>query len=285
MARMNRRGQTLLVGAISLAVLFVTLALVLNTAIYGSSLASQATGDVRGGTTIAIQHGVESDVEYFVADAVDSSTGYSTQRTQVAAAVDDVSDDYQRFYARSDRIVEVRVSGPVEGTLVERQTDGQFTSLGDVQDANIRAFTIDVQSLSGSSPLFTMEFENQTSVWTVTLSESPSGSTTVDLVEPDATTESCTVGDSSPRVDVTGGTINGDYCPALDFFERIQGHYDVHFQNEGEIQGTYSLVTNDTSATGDITQQSIYATEVGLSITGLDTNYTTTVQAAPGEPA
>lgn len=280
------RGQTLLVGAIALAVLFVSLALVLNTAIYGSTIASQGSEDVTGGQTIALQSAVERDVGFLIEQAIEERPGsYDTtgddQQEFVEDNVSKLDERYTQYYAENDRIVSIETTSPGDferGGLIEHGT-GTFAET-DVTGTHVRNFRMNVTDVSGT---FTIRFEEGGDFWDVNVSPAASGGVEVQLDPPGPTTRSCTTSETEPWINVTSATLDGDHCNALDFFEQMDGDYDVTFLDRSNIEGSYSLVANGSVTTDASETDVIYAVDVTLNERSTRVDYENTIRVAPGE--
>lgn len=292
MARMIDRGQTLLVGAIALAVLFVSLALVLNTAIYGSTIASQGSEDVTGGQTVAMQSAVERDVASLIERAVERHpNSNSDQETYVENAVDQLEDRYFEYYAENDRLVNVSLNTSVAhgfetGDHV-RQSGSDFSNdAGDanydiVMDDRVRDFRIEVTSPPPSGTPFRMIFDGGSTERRVEIVES-GGDTDVVLLDSSGTELARCTGTT---VDVTGATVDDEHCNALDFFERLDGDYDLEFENAGGIQGTMEFTARN--GHGDVSGMAsdrVYSAGVDVSERSTRVDYDNTIRVAPGEP-
>ena len=183
-----RRGQIVVVAALLVAVVFVGLALVLNSAIYAENLASRDTGDETG-DTLEQRHALEEDLGRTVdrTNAEVATTDGETLEGELRRAVENLSRTRSQAGAQRGASVEVRLSNPTEGTRL-RQTDParNFTSAGgdadwtltdDVPSGGQFTLSIDRSSLFEATldttmalmaeSAFALEFPTDSGTWRV----------------------------------------------------------------------------------------------------------------------
>lgn len=114
MAVTSDRGQMLLIGAIVLAVLFVSLSFVLNGSIQTTSVSAEASDDVSASETHALQDATRRDVAGVLRSAIQARSSVSGQRTHVQENVSQLGQRYRQYYAHQDRIVDVTWVGATD---------------------------------------------------------------------------------------------------------------------------------------------------------------------------
>lgn len=237
------RGQILLVAAFALAVIFVAMALIVNSAIFTENLASR--GETSGSEGAL---SMRADVSASVGDGIEAANrnNNSTEgdlTDAVQASVENISLQTGRQSARSGRVVDVAYESDRPGARIYRADNANFTNaageeayrlvgnVSRVDDANgTRAFVIETSTLSASSNSSAFEIRAQDSdvaggnrnSWRARIWDA--GSDTVHvrtLVNDGGSTavEDCEVTKDSPgtgiTIDITGGTIDGEGCDAL----------------------------------------------------------------------
>jgi len=105
--------------------------------------------------------------------------------------------------------------------------------------------------------------------------------------------------DPNVYIDVTGGTIDGEPCPALQtgasgenfhFGSGAGSSYNTSFVNASNIEGNFSMTVHgsglDLSAIGTeiTTDTALYDVTVEYTYATSDLRYETAVRVAPGEP-
>jgi hypothetical protein len=318
------RGQIILVAAFALAVAFVALALVTNSAIFAENLASR--GETSGAADAArYQYEVRQDIgramEYV--NRYNNSDHATAQSALVMSARNQSGKlaDQRAVHSRVTTVDGVAVSQ--QGTIIRQTTDGSFTNdvgaNGWFLAKNVdqtRAFTITVSDKTslnppGGSP-FTVYVEehdpSSSTSWEMSLGYDSGGDDIVLEVDyPGAGTDTCEL--SNPNgpvtVDVTGARLNGTYCGALEndgatpthYAAGLSTPYNISYQDGGAIDGTYSLVVDNSTlgvtggqqanydgASNTNVAAAVYAAEVDLQYRTESLTYESTIRVAPGEP-
>lgn len=301
------RGQLLLVGAFGLAVLFVVLALALNTAIYSENLATQR-GDVPARDVAAYHHDVRDGTAAVLAAANrNNDTSYTDVEDAVRAGVADWHDLSARQSALGGRATGVEVTGVTLGTHVQQNESARnFTNRSGAADWTLasglggtRKFRMNVSTDSlpdgCSSPgdCFRVNVTDGTDTWRVAVySQDDDDTTVVRVTRPDGTSATCTATGEHVLVDVTAGTVAGQDCPALRFGAGVSDPYEIRFANADEVTGTYSLVVDDdavptdphyAASEGPTQSPAVYAVTVRLVADHPGLQYATEIRVAPGE--
>jgi len=321
------RGQILLVGALALAVSLVVLALILNSGIYAHNLASRVDNSAENAIEFEdeIRAGVGGLVEHTIRAEADDDTA---QTDALDSGIDELESRTARYRAPRSALVNASYEGANEGTLVRQDTDRNFTDRDTnsnwkvVDDAGgLRAFELDVvrnslnESTFGdvsSDSTLEIKIENE-SEWTIFVYNN-SGVTELVTKNASSTTKygPCT-DDTGDRtvIDITGGTVGGEYCRALQFFGPLPGSInasgdpdlDVDYDKAGgsgpdsSANGTYRLVVADESMTAGskyaaygsgkdpYVAAAVYSVDVSLYYRTPELDYVTTITVTPGEPS
>jgi hypothetical protein len=322
------RGQILLVAAFALAVIFVAMALIVNSAIFTENLASR--GETSGSDgALSMRADVATSVGAGVEAANRNDNGSVGELTDaVSASVRNISRQTGRQSARSGRVVDVSYQSATEGARIYQSDGTSFANasgsdeylvaggVSRVTGANgTRAFEIDASSISASdnSSAFTVRVQdtgvitgNQNS-WRARIWRVDSDTIHVRTIKSDGgatSREDCEVTHdsslSSVRIDLTGGTIEGESCDALStgsgaenfhFGAGATDTYDITFANAGNIAGEFSVVVHpggllslpsiDSSVKSDT---ALYDVTVRYTHYTADLRYATDLRVAPGEP-
>lgn len=285
MALTSERGQMLLIGAITIAVLFISLSLVLNGSIHTTTIASEASADTATSETIALQDSLHRDVTTLITAAIrEHPDTYLTQQSAASSNVTALGERYSEYYAQQDRIVSFGSTSVNEGRRIG-QSSGEFTDTSGSPDwevsssTELRRFNIDVSGWGTSADRFTIEVATD---WRIEIYESGSGAV-IDVYDDTSLVGSCSAS-ATPRIGVTNATVDGDPCAALKFLEEFDSSYRVQFKNGDGIEGSYGLISSDTLTSGPNREKIIYSVEVELQERSSRIDYTSIVEIAPGEP-
>lgn len=303
------RGQLIIVTAFALGVLFVALALILNSAIFTENLASR--GETTGGEDIvtyedALERGVGDVLTYENANVTTTTVSHSTLESRLTAATSDIDAILIRRNAITGATSAATLEDKRDGTLIRQNATANFTNNNSAADWTVvssvdrtRAFQMNVTSADSSCTRFSSCFNltvNGSSDWVLSINEPPSGF--VVAVDNGSGTATCgPVNNASVTLDVTGGTFGGGLCPVLNFSEVPDSGYKIEYENADKITGTYSMVVdndsllstnsasyaNATDASPSATP-ALYSVNVSFDYQTADVNYNSTVRVAPGEP-
>lgn len=326
--RDRNRGQLILIGGLLLATTLVSLTLILNSGIYTHNLATRSAS--AADEALALRSGVEAGVGDLVELAVDTHPDdLAGQRAAITDGVPAIRGQVGRATARDSAYTNVTVVGETNGTRILQTTDRNFTNASGtddwelVADANgIRRFRLDVRrstlvstdagSVEGSDA-FRLRISNATgSEWLVYVYNVSTSDETGVLTENVATGTNygpCTDSTGSrTAINVTAGTVAGDRCPALEFFDRLPDPIDpgsevtVRFNNttaggSPTVEGTYEVTVDRSRSTvndsdfhptlsGEFPQAraTVYSVEVEFVYRTSDLTYETLIAVAPGEP-
>lgn len=311
------RAQMLLIGAFVLAVTFVALALVVNSAIYTENLSSR-NNDGGADDALEARHAVADGVGDAMAEAnVYNNSDWSALTDNVTSAAETVSRITAREYAADGRFLSVAVTNHVEGTRIADEAAGGSTFEGTsgthnwtvVRTSDTRAFVLTVDHgavLAGGSNFggdptdeFLVNVTDGTNHWILNVTER-SGTFVVGVTSPGGAGGTCAVAGSPEEVeiDLTGGTVAGRDCPAMEFAEGVGTPYDVAYNRSDLVTGNYSLVIDrpgygngelqpgpDAGAADDPYRDiAAYASTLRFRYDTPNLAYATDVRVAPGEP-
>jgi len=316
----RERGQLILIAAFILAVSFVVLAIVVNSAIFTENL---ATRDDVAGSQDALEHRYE--VTQSIGELLRvANNDTSINHTHVEESVENVSAQGGVQQSSLGRIVNLSYSGNETGLRIFQedqtrnfrsngtetqppQNDWNLTTEDEFAVRNFEINVTDSTTLVDSDPFRVVA--NHTGdpavEWSLTISRHDSGDGIE--VEVEHTTqgpESCTrddVGDHTV-VDVTGGTVEGEPCTALTelqngtdmwFGTGVNDPFRIEYENGDNIQGTYSFIVNDTSVDSGLNvdnhpddsepHDAIYSVDVSYTYYTPSVGYETEIRVAPGE--
>lgn len=313
------RAQLFLVGALTLAVLFVGLALLLNTAIFTENLATRST-DPGTGQAVDFSGAAERGATglLYRANHAGGSPTHAQIRSEFESTVGNWSAGAGLHNARDARLstVTVDTSSYVEGSRIE-QTDQNrnFTNASYgatnwklADDVRTREFVVVVERdelesttlgdiVTLGDPAFEIQLTNGSGTYSVYVYEN-GGDVAVGVETPGGTTQSCSeaVG-THGRIDITGRTINGTHCPALELLGDLptgttSDPVDVRYVAGNNAVGTYELTVDDSSgvetsnlgsAPGPTSTGAVYDANVSVTYRSTEIYFTEPIRIAPGE--
>lgn len=267
------RGQIIVITALVVAVLFVGLALVLNSAIYAENLSTRETGE-QSSAVLQERHTVQQDLQYQIDRAneqiLGGATDYTGASTSFRSIVATYGESKANEIALAGRILALQREDQTEGTQIRQQTDGNFTAGGDIEshpDWKLAAnttqagnFEIEVQRdsiLNISDDLvsdgnvehlldaaFHVKISNGSDEWRVFVFQEVTGNISIvtergerEDIEDRALNTSlddrCSVVAERARIDLANGTLAGQQCDQLDFYQsEVSGDdHDIEYRN------------------------------------------------------
>lgn len=311
--RADDRGQLFLIGALSLAVVFLTVALLLNTAIYTENLATRSSGT---GSAEVIEYQTAAQ-EHTTTQLTHVNREHNTTEGDLQSNYTESVESWDQLTARhratEGHVSSVTLTGTTNGTRIVQDETRNFTdgntsaSWTLVEGANARNYTMtvrrdsltetDLADLLSDEP-FHVNFTANGDVRTVYIYEE-AGTSTVNVTVRDgggSTIGSCQVSQSEAEIDITGATLNGDDCAPLSFFGTFDSGYDVSYQNATEAEGTYSVTVDkqtisadgeyndDDSGDSPYLTPALYDATFDLVYETPKTYYESGYRIAPGEP-
>lgn len=295
----GQRGQLLLVGGVVLALTFIALAIVVNSVIFAENLATR--GDVPGGEgAIEYQHETVQAVGGVLA-AVNENDSASPDT--IEPAVENISVQGGLQQSRQGRVVNITYLDRESGVRIANNSPGNFTD-----SAGSSTWTV-AENVSATRNV-QFEFEspgidfrvvlNETgsdSYWNMTVTDDNKLTIEVNQAGESPRSDTCqTEGGDLSTVDVTGATINGTACQALErtgageplWFGYGLNEYDIEFENADEADGNYSMIVKDMGSLDvksepDNDGDAVYSVTVIYQYTTSAVRYETKVRVAPGE--
>ena len=309
------RGQIVLLAAFALAVAFVVLALVVNSAIFTENL---ATREEVAGSEDALDHRyeVQTNVEELILAANANNSSFEGDLQSDIEIMGEEGRDQQATLGRIANVKDVDVTDGVK--IVQNQsrnftsihTDKNWTLVGGVDSEEIRNIQINVtdpEELSSSDPfqLVVNDTIDPSVEWNMTVTGGGSpDSVEIQVETADGNRATCDRTAEYVTIDVTGGFAGETECPALSqlsngtemwFGTGVDPDYDIEFKNGHNIEGTYSFIVDegaqDDTNFGDPPEQPytedediIYSVDLTYEYYTPSVGYETDIRVAPGEP-
>lgn len=285
------RAQIILVGAFALAVVFVTLALVMNAAIYTQNLATRSetagTADAH-----AFQRATETAAEksFHYANTVNDSA-YTDLEANVTDAMQTYDNVSRVQAARNGHLAEVSRPDTTDGTNITDDT-GDLQSATDSDDWTLatgvdrtRRFRVDIDTWNGNGTV-DEEFRvvaDDVETWYLNVSYDGS-EYEIGVNDSGSYTTCATTTTPSISVDFATGTVNGDPCSAMDL-EDVSGSYTLQFENGSVASGQYRVIVDvpRVDANGPSREEVLYDMTVDMTYWTPELRYQTTIRVAPGE--
>ena len=261
----GERGQLILVAGLSLAVVLVVLALVLNTAIYTENVASR---DVDSGATdaLAARDAAVEGAGAVVDGTNDRSTAvdYGTLEDEFEAGVGRWSTDLSGYAAFAGRSLRVSPTGDASRgvRIVDGTSSSAYTPIDGSADwtvaptVHVRSFEMTVTSSASAATaktdlgdgtwdddsVFSVDFG--AADWRMAVYENSSSGDLTLAVDDGDWVGTCSTASSELRIDVGRGTVNGVRCEPLTTAASVDGPIDVRFANGDAVTGTYELTVD-----------------------------------------
>lgn len=270
--RRRSRGQLLLIGGLALALIFVGIALLLNSTIFAENLATRQSdtesSDIQGFRSAAVDG---------VADAIDSTNqdgageSFATLRdSRYEPRIEELADQLASRRSLDGEAISLSTAGSRPGTrIVDDDASSDLTprdatsTPGDwtmVTAAHVRAFEVTAeptasdstsevttQLTGGSGDAFEVTLTPATgTAHEVAVYEDSGGIVRVAVSEVGSSTvRECAAEGAAATVSLTGRpTVDGRYCDALGPVAEASGTYDVTVTNGDQTVGTYRLVVD-----------------------------------------
>lgn len=267
----RERGQLILIGGLSLAVVFVALALVLNSAIYTENLATR-TSDNPADTAMQFRHdalvGAGTVIEHVNRNGGDRT--YSDRYSEYQNAVDEWQGLHASYSAVNGLFTEIRAPDGAgnEGTrVVDDDPGSNYTSAAGqtdwtvANDAQIRQLQMNVDkgdfpssvddgtvkdTLDGAeNSAFYAEIDDGADSWRVAVyRDSNTDEVKVMSYDLSGGFSTCTAEGESVQIDITGETLDGTHCEALSFVDDLSNTHAISYHNAHLIFGTYELTVD-----------------------------------------
>lgn len=312
------RGQLILIAAFILAVSFVVLALVVNSAIFTENL---ATREDMPGSHDALDHRYE--VEQSVGELVMAINGNNSDGSTIGDIDDNIGTQGGSQQASLGRVVSISHDSQEDGLKIAQDNfERNFTNIDGNESWTVaegvsqtRNFGIDLNLTDEdilddiTSDPFTV-IVNDTDAddqWNLSIGGDNilNDGVEIEVETIHGETATCTgeVEDNNATVDITGATVAGEPCHALSklqddgtemWFGANIDEYDIEFENADNIEGTYSFIISDGDYDddddfGDDEEQfpydddAIYSVTVDYAYYTHSVGYETQIRVAPGE--
>jgi len=313
MAAVRERGQLILVGGLALAVMLVAIALVLNAAIYTENLASRNDADRIDGAN-AVRNDVRAGLVGAV-ERVDDSESFVEQTDDANASMDEIENETGYYAAQDGASLSIGNVSYDEGWRLARDDEGSFVSPNDSEtsysladDATVREHSMNVSKdslreqgeitdpisdLAGDDVFNATYNDTSSGVERSVFVYNESNEVTVEVYnESDVRIGSvCNASATGgyATVNVSGGTVGGDSCAALEFYDDLGSTYDLEYGGTGNADGTYEVTANVTGGTAydqhaPASSATILAAETTITYRSPELYYRTTIRYDPGDP-
>ncbi|CAI50098.2 uncharacterized protein NP_4014A [Natronomonas pharaonis DSM 2160] len=276
------RGQLLLVAGIVLAVLFVALALLVNTAIYTDNVATR-DGDAAS-EPLAYQEGAVSVASGLIEAENEDGDDFGTIESNVRDGFEESLSMLEQRHLQRAATTETGTSGFTEGRHIQ-QSDG-IDNWGVSGADGVRAFSMTLER--GSMDSIDIDDEDDPDPFNIDLGDGEL-EVYLDAENDDDLTVSvdgevrCRV-DASGDVsfDVTDERLDGKPCP-LGLSSDLDDDF-VGFDNADTVDGEYELIVATTSepAAPEVSEV-LYSVVLDVGIHSPDRSYESRVTVAPGE--
>jgi len=274
------RGQIIVVAALLLAVIFVGLALVLNSGIYAENLSSRQTTETNSALSFT------QETERTVTEAYQRTNANGSETAADARATFEETVDGWAAAARrrsAKRGVSVTVGRTAHvGWRLNQSADRSFTptndssatewpvasgtsdvatarlnvTRGDLYDGSTNVTNVDdeafhIDASNGTDDRQLYVFRDTVNSTIVVYTGDPNGFSDLgDLLD---APESCARTTDRAVVDLQAEMFAGTQCDALGFVSELEGPIDLYYRNVQDggterVNGTYELVVNGTTA-------------------------------------
>jgi hypothetical protein len=306
----GERGQLILVGGVALALVFVALGVLLNSAAFtGAEAARNGAADADSALSLrddAVE-GVGGAMFYVNNDSWER--GYPGLVSELRAETGVWAGAVSNTSATHRSLADARVVDWTNGTQIYQAESRNFTAKNGTADwalvsngDGVRRFGVEVDAdgpLPARSSAFEVVFKNDTESEEVLVYDDGSGV----VVEwpTEAGTATCDTGVSSGTVSVSltsGAILDGSCADSPPPFPTIEGPYDIRYRNADEVTGGYSLVVahpldgvraggaynNNTDDPPPHAVAALYNATVAVSFTSATLSYNGTGTTAPAAP-
>jgi len=306
----TERAQMLLITALALAVILVTVALLLNAAIFTENVATRDT-TADGHEAIELRGEVVQGIGELIERENRQGLDESEIVDNVESGINATGNMTDRERARGGTIATLSYIDSETGELLRYNDNGDSRLFSDAAAENTwtlidnlgsaRAFTVGIEpnelnesTAASSGDVFGIRFSN-TSEDDVTLhiydDEDEEGNLTVARAQDGETPNRlCRIehGGSSVDIDITGDRLTTDGA-IVDCYRGLWPDYEpdsIEFVNIDEEEGTASVTVDEGSGwpTEVTNTDAVYSATVDISYQTTDLSFETTARIAPGEP-
>ncbi len=254
------RGQIILIAGFTLAVTFLALALIANTAIFTENLATR--GDTTGSSdALLFRHEVEESAEDTISYLNENNVSDLPEKAETNIE-ENLSVQTGVKSARQGRVVDVGVdpsSAVVEARLSQKNNSRAYTNAtgeanwtlarnaSKVQNAEFNVSTDDLENVTKENRSrafnFLVEDESSNDFWNMTVYEPKNAPEDMNVTVEDEGGLITTCSESSANgyivINVTDATVNGLSCSGLN--TGFPGQNTTRFVNGDKIAGNYSI--------------------------------------------
>ena len=271
MARMNDRGQILLIGALVMAATFISLGVVLNGSLHTPSIAAEASDDVTAGEVTGIRDTLERETAGLMKTArTKHPDDWPLQSSWVRNNVTTLGHHLEQYYARQDVAVSFGVVNPIEGREYTGSIDDDsgtgIPDSIDVDTTEARRFVLK-PTLSGSERV------------TIDITEVPTGPAhTIEVGASQLSVGGSTCSYNN-RIGIMNASTDVKPCPALAFVNDLGTEYDIDVSASGG-SSTYEILYRGTGPGTEV----VYEVEIPYTVDSTTLHFTGTIEIDPGEP-
>jgi len=260
--RGDDRGQLLLVGSLALAVVFVSLALLLNTAIYTGNLATRDAGVDAGPAVEYVSESRSAGVDAVASVNRRNNTSAADLTRAFDATMTRWDDLAAHHRAVAGDVTAVDVAGVTNGTRIQQDDASRdFTNASGAENWSVASGVSDVRSVRltvdgavlADSPsdfvadeVFHINVTDDDGTRSAYVYDTGSGPE-VRVVD-GGTATTCSAGsapDETVVVDVSNASVGGAPCPALGGLDDTAGTASVDYRDAGAAGGTYTMVVDE----------------------------------------
>jgi hypothetical protein len=270
------RGQLLLVGALALAVVFIALALLLNTAIYTGNLATRDSGVEAAPAVEYVSESRQAGIDAIASVNRRNNTSAADLNRAFAATVNRWDDLASYHRAVAGDAADVDVAGTTNGTRIQQDdADRRYTSNTPasnwtvVEGSGVTAvrsiqFTVDNSTLTSiddasnatSEPVFHVTVDSSLGTTRTAYIYRNTTSGTSEVLVDNGTETVCPV-ESDPDdtfvVDVPNASAGGASCSALGTLDDTEGEVSIEYGDGSAAGGTYTMVVEGHPTDSDVT--------------------------------
>lgn len=307
------RGQIILIAAFILAISFVVLAVVVNSAIFTENL---STRDEVAGSHDALENRaeVEASLERLIETA---NHNHSLDNSDAEESVNNINEHLAYDQSSLGRLIDVEHVSTEEGTRIgqdnasrnftNNESETDWTVASDVESTRNFVFNITDSDSIATFSVLANDTTDPNTEWRMNVNGDITDTITVEIVIESGllgivSNEECTRdvnGDFT--IDITSATVSGEPCHALYrlqdsgaplWFGADIDEYDIEFEGGDNVRGTYSLVVDGETSNPQfgeptefpyVQENIIYSMTVNYAYYTPVVGYETHVEAAPGE--
>ena len=257
----DERGQLLLLAAIGIGVLFVILAMFLNTAIY-TEVSATKNADLREGQAVVENQNEVEDVlhELLERSNQNDAASHEERYEQLDADIEAWNDLVSRHTATDRTLTQTTLVGVTNVTyVVQDEPSRHFTDRNGAANWTLTESGMDLRdfrlyvtadsltevgnlSCSGSADCFTVTVDDGSDTWRLFVYSTDGSDVAIEVENASGETGVCSTTTGSAVINVTAGTLDGQDCPSLSFATGVDGPYTISYENADAVRGSYVLL-------------------------------------------